>query len=476
MGLTTLLTTLFLNISAFIMAVTPTPTYTEGIVGRPQSFFSAHAKTPHEKTVSTLIFRGLFKYDIYGEIVPDLAETWTISEDGLVYTIKLKPNQLWTNGQPITADDLIYTAFTTPDLAGVATDKVDDLTVRYTLPNKYAPFLSLLSGGIMHEGSAEEENSLKPISNGDWRVVAIEKSGDRVNRVVLRTRNPDFAISKIVFRYYSNDKELVTAAKIGEIDGFLSEHSYQIENFNNHQFPLQGIYYAIFFNLQNEKLKDVTLRQRLEHVLDKPKLVYDRGILVNGPISRSLYTDESLEFNKFDPSVTDELADINLNVVIPDIPEHNEFFDRITKVWEESLGVEVTLSKVSSAEIVDKIINPRSFDVLFYGQEVGRDPDRYINWHSTQKAAPGLNLSQFEHLRADRALEEGRNNYEYTARQIHYNEFQKAVIENVPAIFLYHPYLHFYVSKYIDGVGQKYTFTQPDRFLDLQNWRRVATN
>ena len=61
-------------------------------------------------------------------------------------------------------------------------------------------------------------------------------------------------------------------------------------------------------------------------------------------------------------------------------------------------------------------------------------------------------------------------------RVIHYNELQKTVSENTPAIFLYHPFVHFYVSKFIDGIGEKYTFVSADRFLDLENWKRLKTN
>ena len=125
----------------------------------------------------SLVYRCLFKYDIYGGTVPDLAETWQVSDDGLVYTIKLKDNQLWTNGKKINSDDLIYTSFKVTDLSGVATDKVDDMTVRYTLPNKYSPFLSLLTVGIMPQDSEENNDPLHPITSGDFRVAGNERSG-----------------------------------------------------------------------------------------------------------------------------------------------------------------------------------------------------------------------------------------------------------------------------------------------------------
>jgi len=93
-----------------------------------------------------------------------------------------------------------------------------------------------------------------------------------------------------------------------------------------------------------------------------------------------------------------------------------------------------------------------------------------------EKPFHSWNFSGFDQVRADRALEEGRNELDNEKRIVHYNEFQKVIVDQVPAVFLYHPFTNFYVSKYIEGVGEKYTFTYADRFLDFENWKYVRTN
>jgi peptide/nickel transport system substrate-binding protein len=461
---------------SFFLALLPTQRYVEGILGQPRSFLPSQAKTQTEKTISSLIYRGLFKYDIYGVTVPDLAETWSVSPDGLIYTIKLKDNQKWTDGKKITADDLIYTSYKVSDLSGVATDKVDDLTVRYTLPNKYAPFFSLLTIGVMPMNAEEKMNPLRPISSGDFRVAGIEKTGKLVKKVVLASTNKDYEIKKIIFRSYSNDEELITASKLGEIDAFTSGDNIKLENFNDYRFPLQGIYYGLFFNLRNDKFKDVELRQKMEKVLPIKDLIIDKGIQVQGPISRSVFTDNLLVFDKCDDKFQEELINTEVTITIPDLKVHKDLAGQIKNYWEDKLGMSVSINKVDSGKLVSQVIEPRNFEILLYGQEVGRDPDRYVLWHSAQKDPPGLNISGFEQVRADRALEEGRNEPDSDKRVVHYNEFQKVISEQTPVIFLYHPYVYYYVSKYIDGVGEKYTFTYADRFLDLSNWKRVRTN
>lgn len=472
-----LLLPVVLTLNTFWIGISPTiPQYVEGVVGQPRSFLPSQTETRTDKTISRLIYRGLFKYDIYGTLVPDLAETWSISDDGLVYTVKLKDNQYWSNGDQITSDDVIYTSYKVPSLSGVATDRVDKLTIRFTLPNKYSPFLSLLTIEVMPKNAIENMDPLNPVTSGPFHIVRLEKSGPVYKQVDLAHENSEENIRKLSFRYYANEDELVTAANLGEIDGFVGTKDYDLENFNEYDFPLQGVYYALFFNLRNEKLQDQTLREDLAKTLPVEQLTYDKGILVQGPISRSTFTDRELDFNYYDDEYKADHSDVTLRITVPDIKSHVKLVEDIAEIWEDKLSVDVQIIKVDPDKMLDDVIKPRDFEILFYGQEVGRDPDRYINWHSTQKDPPGLNLSGFEQVRADRALEEGRNEPDAQKRVVHYNEFQKEIYDKVPAIFLYHPFTKYYVSKYITGIGEKYTFSVGDRFLDFANWKRIKTN
>lgn len=472
----TFITALFYYIYALIIALLPITAYSEGMVGQPNSFLPSQAVTSNDKTISRLIYRGLFTYDIFGTLIPDLAETWEISEDGLVYTVKIKDNQYWSNGKKITSEDLIYTSFKVPELNGVATDKVDELTVRYILPNKYSPFLSLLTMGIMPVNAEEKMSHLRPISSGDFSVGIIEKNGSLIKKIVLASTKSQYDIKKLVFRYYTNEDELVTASKLGEIDGFVSRESHELASFTNYKFPLQGIYYALFFNLRNDKYKDLVFRQDLAKALKVSNVIVGKGITVEGPISRNIYTDRGLDMDAFEVGFSKDLSGKELTLTIADVPGQTEFAKRIKDVWEDTLDINVTIRKVDPEKIAADVINTRDFEVLLYGQEVGRDPDRYVNWHSSQKDYPGINISGFDHIRADRALEEGRNEITNEGRVIHYKEFQKVVTEQIPAIFLYHPFMNYYISQYVDGVGEKYTFTPYDRFLDFANWKRIKTN
>ncbi|MFA6946671.1 MAG: ABC transporter substrate-binding protein, partial [Pedobacter sp.] len=329
--------------------------------------------------------------------------------------------------------------------------------------------------GVMQNNSEENYNPLQPITSGKFKIVKIERSGPIVKEVILWNSNDDEDIKKLAFRYYVNESELASGARLGEIDGFIAHDNPDLQDFTEYKYPLQGVYYALYFNLRKETLQDAELRQKLEKVLNLPSMVAEMGIVVEGPISRSIFTDRAIKFDKYERGFTEDLSGKSLVITVPDIQEHVDMAEKIAEVWQEKLGIKVEVKAVNPSELVDSVIKNRDFDVLFYGQEVGRDPDRYVNWHSTQKDFPGLNLSGFDHVRSDRALEEGRKEVDNDKRIIHYDEFQKVIVDQVPAIFLYHPYTRYFVSNYIEGIGEKYTFTMSDRFLDFYNWKRVKT-
>lgn len=467
---------LIIYISSFLLTMTPGVTFREGVVGQPTSFFPHETANQSERTISNLIYRGLFKYDIYGTLVPDLAESWEISEDGLVYTITLKENQYWDDGSKINSDDLIYTSFKVPSLSGVATDKVDDRTVRYTLPNKFSPFLSLLTDGVMKSQAEENENPLKPISSGQFKIISIKYSGPIVSDVVLYNTNPEQDIRKLVFKYYANEEEVEIGARLGEIDGFTSHTLTNVGSFQNYKFPLQGVYYGLFFNLRNDKFTDIEFRKKLRAALPVEELISGSGIPVQGPISKSVYTRESIKSDHHDRAIPEEVVSQTITIKVPDIERHIQFARRIADLWEEKFNMSVEVEPVPAENFSEQVIKNRDFELILYGQEVGRDPDRYVYWHSTQKDAPNLNITGFEQVRADRALEEGRKAVDYSERVVHYNEFQSVIEEDAPAIFLYHPYINYYVSDYFKGLGDKYTFAMGDRFLDFANWTRTKTN
>lgn len=458
-GLVSLITTI-------IVIVTPQKTYTEGLVGQPASFLPNEAITENDKTVSKLIFRSLFTYDDEGNIKQDLADSYDISDDGLSYTIYLKKGQRWSNGVEITADDLLYSAFTSPSLKEIATDKIDKYTIRYTLPNKFSPFINVLTVGIVP--SIPKNDSIHPISSGPYKVVRIKREGPLIREITLQKMDDDYNLNRISFRYYETEKQIITAARLGEVDGFVSMNDIDLPNFNKNINYQRGIYYSLIFNVKNSKLNDVNVRKKLLAATPFEEIAKDKGVLANGPISESSFTRADLNFHSYNAALKDDLK-LKVILTLPDTKEHLQTGETIKEAWK-NLGVEVILNPVRREDIEDVVVPARDFEILLYGQEVSRDPDRYSLWHSARIASPGLNISGFENIRQDRSLEEGRNAVKPEDRKRHYNIFQEVMHENVPALFLYHPVLKYYTLKQVKVVQESKMYYSHDRFLDIKDW------
>ena len=150
------LLTLLMGVTAYNVSTVLTPerggVFREGVAGNPQYInpLLCHAHDI-DRDLCSLLFRGLTRLDQQGQVVPDLAESWS-APDGLAYTFRLRENQFWHDGKPVTIDDVLFTIemMQNPDspiltdLAelwrSVAVERVDDRTVRFLLDQPYAPF------------------------------------------------------------------------------------------------------------------------------------------------------------------------------------------------------------------------------------------------------------------------------------------------------------------------------------------------
>src|SRR5437867_2975130 len=82
--------------------------YNRGNTAEPESLDPSKASTTYEAHLLRDLFEGLVMPDTKGRLIPGVAESWTISDDGIVYTFKLRADASWSNGDPVTANDFVY--------------------------------------------------------------------------------------------------------------------------------------------------------------------------------------------------------------------------------------------------------------------------------------------------------------------------------------------------------------------------------
>ncbi len=291
-------TTLSLNIyySSTIEMPTEGGVHIEGIIGQPRFINPIYANSDADRDLVQLIFSGLMRYNTELNVVPDLAEIFNI-EDDRIYTFTLKKELKWQDGNPITADDVIFTIKTiqNPDFksplqanwVGVDVEKVDDLTIRFILKKPYAAFLENCTVGILPqhiwqnippENFAFDSHNLDAIGSGPFKIKKIKEKNVQVTYITLNQnslyhgKKPN--ISEIKFLFFQNEESLIKATKKGDVNGVSLTSAVSIDKeWENHLMSLPR-YFAIFFNQQkSEVLKDEDVRLALNYATNKNDIV-----------------------------------------------------------------------------------------------------------------------------------------------------------------------------------------------------------
>lgn len=277
--------------------------YSEALVGQPK--FINPLFTPAndvDADIAALIFSGLFKYNAQQKLAPDLASGYTVSADGKIYEINLRQDVKWSDGEPFTANDVIYTFETIADpevgsplfaaFQNVQIERAGDYAVRFILKESFAPFLSSLTTGILPEhiwanvppsGIRLAKTNLQPVGTGAWKFNKLTKdSSGNIQSYVLE-RHPAYYGSApyfktVTFKFYTDFAQAASALKAQDVMA-ISFLPYDLankisgKNFRLHKFKLPQ-YTALFFNQDAAPtLKDSGLRLALNLSLDKNEIL-----------------------------------------------------------------------------------------------------------------------------------------------------------------------------------------------------------
>lgn len=530
-----LLLATLLGLSTYSLATVLVPdrggVFREGVAGNPRYLNPLMCDaTDIDLDLCRLLYRGLTTLDKHGRVVPDLAQVWTVEEE-TIYTFRLKPNQFWHDGRPVTADDVIFTVgvlkdpdvFSLPDLTSVwrtvDVEKLDDLTVRFQLSQPFAPFMDYTAIGLLPrhvwEGTAAADLATKPLDAtpvGNGPLVAVRTAADHIRL----EPSPYYAgsqpyLSALELRFYPDHASVFTAFLDGQIDGISrilpQDLAVAAEREDLNLFStVQSEYLTILFNLTNPDvafLADRTVRQALYHGLDRERLV-DEVAAGQGILAHSLLLPNNWAYNPyvrqyaFDPALARQLLDeagwvdgdgdgvrekdgIPLRFLLysNDDPTRQALIERIAADWR-AIGVEAVPTPVTFAGLVADFLNPRRFDAALIGWELSGDPDPYPLWHSTQAEGGGQNYSGWVNEDADALLEQARAINNEDQRRLLYWRFQEIWAEEAPALLLYYPVYTYGVRDRVHNV-QIGALNQPaERFASFPDWyiltRRVPAN
>ena len=514
-----------IRINNTFLTVVPTEggSLVEGIMGSPRFINPLLAISDADRDLSALVYSGLLKPSSDGTLIPDLADGYTISPDGLTYTFTIREDAVFHDGTPVTAEDVRFTIGKAQDPAiksprrasweGVQVTVEDAQTVVFTLSAPYAPFLENMTLGILpkhiwgHADASEfpfSQFNTEPIGSGPYSINSIKRDTSGIITSYELKAFSDYTLGEpfiktLTTRFYPNEETLVEAYRSREVEG-ISGISPQraaalgAENTTVLRTPLPRIF-GVFFN-QNKApvFSDIAVRRALDLALPKQAIVDSvlagYGSPLEGPLpigvaaasssaqsaqeertrmARTYLEEDGWEQNAETGIWEKDDAPLAFSISTADTPELKEAAEAIAQEWR-AFGADVTVKIFEIGDLNQNVIRPRDYESLFFGEIVGRDLDLFAFWHSSQRNDPGLNIALYTNITTDQLLTDARKTLERDARLEKYHAFETELIEDAPAVFVYSPDFLYFIPTRIAGI-ELGTITAPEeRFLNVHQW------
>lgn len=509
-------------------------TLVEGEVGSPRFIHPLLAINDADRNLSALAYAGLMGLSGTGEFVPVLAERYELSADGKTYTFTLRGKARFSDGSPVTADDVIFTvqkaqnpALKSPayaDWAGVKVVAVDQRTIRFTLSKPYAPFLGLTTLGILPSrlwSKVSDEEfpfsvlQTNPVGAGPFRVTNVGRGVSGLIESVRLSANPHYALGRpyldgIRFNFYSRAEDLSEALQ----DGFVKSAydlpvaapteaaTKRVGQTGDRKTPrvMSAPYARVFGVFWNPSERQVyaraEVREALSLALDRESLIdtvlggYATAIMgpvppggsvrqtpVPQPAHRTAAAEEVLTSAGW---TYDDSGRVWKNAAAKQTLEGITL--RTSNVPElksvasavkadwEKLGIPVGIELYEPGDLTQNVIRPRKYEALLYGMVIGRDQDLYAFWSSQERNDPGLNIALYANKTVDALLEEVRGSTDRKTRMNNLQKIEDIIAREYPAAFLYAPNFTYAVPENLRGVELPQIIVPADRFATAASW------
>lgn len=364
--------------------------------------------------IQSKLSRGLVTITTDGKINPELAKSWEIRDDGKTYSFVLDDTIKWHDGSPLTPQDITY------NFKDVEVE-LGEGTVTYHLKEPFAPFFSAVSNPIIKKNK---------LGTGEYRLTSTQISSGVLQSLTLESEN-----QRLIYKFYPTETSSLTAYKLGEIDkierlSFISDEIRQdptsiIEedtNTDNQQSVL-------FFNNNDVILSGKPVRQALAYAIKDKTFGKNRSI---SPIDKSSWAYNSLvktydyDKERANTLLKQDIQDpSSLKLELKTMLQYLDVAEDIAQSWRDTLGIQVDVKVVSNIT--------SDYQIILSDFTPPIDPDQYSIWHSTQPT----NFTHFSNLKIDKLLEDGRRTSDQKLRKDIYSDFQRFLLEDSPAVFLF---------------------------------------
>ncbi|TWO27502.1 ABC transporter substrate-binding protein [Campylobacter insulaenigrae] len=460
-----------------LFAITPKDTIVIAVENEPERINPLFSED-HDVAIG-LVFSGLTRFDENMSLAPDLATSWKVSKDGLVYEFSLRDDVLWHDGVKFGAKDVEFSINALKDEKLNSPSKVnfdavkevkiiDDYHIRITLSNPFPAFLDALSVGVLPHHLLEKENlntadfNQHPIGTGSYKL----KQWKQGQYMILEANEKYYLTKvktpKLILKNIKDPSISAIELKNGSIDVALVDFSLASNFQNDKNFKVlvepSADYRALMFNLNNEFLKDIKVRIALNYAIDKnaivESLLHSFGKVANHPLEKSWANPNKFATYKYDITKANELLKQagfvkNKNGILE--KDGKEFSFEMYAMSEDPLRV--ALVNILQSEFLKLGIKAKAIakpsgsfdytkeDSFLVGWGSPYDPDfhTFRVFASSQDStlnSSGWNFGHYKNSKVDESLKLARNSLDSKERKRYYGDFIQALYDDPAFLFI----------------------------------------
>ena len=486
-------------------------TYTEATLGEIKTLNPLFANTNTEKTLAKLLFSGLSMNDYSGHSGYNLAKSIKTTDNGKTWIVKLRDGLKWSDGEPLTNDDVLFTANLiqkptlnsnySGNLSGVTVSTDEEGSLIFSLAARNVYFMTALDfpilpkhilDGVSPELILEHNFSSKPVGSGPYTYNHTQSIGNLGEKMVYLQANEKYyknrpKIDSFIVHAFIKSDDIIDALNNGTVTGSGEITGRDVEKVTSSNLSKRqsSLNYGVFAFINTTNVNDKSLRKALKQGIDLSNV---RSVL-NG--------EQALDF----PILENQLKIENY----PELPKHDvntakasikKALDKNKNLKESGLNI-ATVRSGYLPEITEKLaeeirslglnanvtvyepgqdfmlntLSQRNYDILVYEIGLGPDPDIFAYYHSTEANANGHNLSNYKNVIVSDLVLSARSTMGINLRTKKYEKFLEYFNEDVPAIGLYQSNMTYFVNKNISAFsGENRLVTATDHLLDVEQW------
>lgn len=427
--------------------------------------------------ISSWLFNGLFKYDTQGKITTELASDYTF-KDKTHLIVHLKQNVLWHDKTKFTAHDVVFTYNTIKNPAvytSIASNfknvqsvtALDDYTLEIVYSTPYFKALEIWMVGILPKHLLEHETDLmkssfnkNPIGTGSYKLKSFKPSSDielianedyfegkpKIDTILYKFL-PDATTSFLMLKQNNLDLGGLTPLQADRQLDEKFKKDYQIIEQPSFAYTYLG------FNLNNEKFKDLRVRQALNLAINRQELV-DILFFGHGQICTGPFLPGSFAFNDAIKTPIQDIQKAKALLLEAGYDENHPFiFEVITNTGNDirinaaeilqyqlaKIGVTMKIRVMEWQAFLNTVVHPRNFETVLLGWSLALMPDAYPIWHSDSDKKGAFNFVGYHNYEVDALIEKASKTIDLGELETLYKEIFAKITQDIPYLFLYIP-------------------------------------